>query len=33
MDALWDRHMKKKVDHSDALLVLASLEIHLKALD
>jgi asparagine synthetase B (glutamine-hydrolysing) len=33
MDALWDRHMQKKVDHSDALLVLASLEIHLKALD
>ncbi len=30
IDKLWDVHQNTKIDHSDALLVLASLEIHLK---
>ena len=31
IDGIWKRHINKQVDHADALLVLASLEIHLKA--
>ncbi|MCD4819027.1 MAG: hypothetical protein K8S23_10085 [Candidatus Cloacimonetes bacterium] len=31
IDNIWDEHIKRKVNHADALLVLASLEIHLKA--
>ena len=30
-ETIWKRHMNKKGDHADVLLVLASLEIHLKA--
>jgi len=31
IDVIWKRHINKQVNHADALLVLASLEIHLKA--
>ena len=31
IDAIWRRHTGRRVDHADALLVLASLEIHIKA--
>jgi hypothetical protein len=31
IDGIWNSHINKKADHGDALLVLASLEIHLKA--
>lgn len=31
IDSIWQRHISKKANHADALLVLASLEIHLKA--
>jgi len=31
IDSIWDRHINKKANYADALLVLASLEIHLKA--
>jgi hypothetical protein len=30
-EQIWKRHMNKRVNHADALLVLTSLEIHLKA--
>lgn len=30
-DEIWERHINKKANHADALIVLASLEIHLKA--
>lgn len=30
-DKIWNTHMNKKANHADALMVLASLEIHLKA--
>jgi len=31
IDEIWKRHINKTADHADALLTLASLEIHLKA--
>ena len=31
IDGIWKRHINKKANHADALLVLASLEIYLKA--
>lgn len=31
IDGIWERHMNKEVNHADALITLASLEIHLKA--
>lgn len=31
IDSIWKRHIDKKANHADALIVLASLEIHLKA--
>lgn len=31
IDNIWKRHINKKANHADALIVLASLEIHLKA--
>ena len=31
IDEIWKRHINKRANHADALLVLASLEIHLKA--
>ena len=31
IDAIWKNHMNKSGNHADALLILASLEIHLKA--
>jgi hypothetical protein len=31
IDKIWNNHINKKANHADALIVLASLEIHLKA--
>lgn len=31
IDAIWDRHQKRRANHADALTLLASLEINLKA--
>jgi hypothetical protein len=31
IDNIWKSHMNKRGNHSDALMVLASLEVHLKA--
>lgn len=31
IDAIWDRHQKRRGNHADALILLASLEINLKA--
>jgi hypothetical protein len=31
IDEIWEKHQSKKYNHADALIVLASLEIHLKA--
>jgi hypothetical protein len=31
IDGIWKRHINKQANHADALIVLASLEIHLKA--
>jgi len=31
IDNIWKRHINKESDHADALITLASLEIHLKA--
>jgi len=33
IDGIWNRHLARKKNHADALLVLASLEIHLKSED
>ncbi len=31
IDAIWDRHQKRRGNHADALILLASLEIHLRS--